>query len=854
MTRLFATALLALAAATAPLLAQAPPLRPFRADDERPIPRAVPVRPGEPVTPAATPLPIRRAVPVARPKATPAEPEPPVARPKATPPQTIEPADPGEIRMTPQAGAKSPDQAQLDAADSYYARKMYDMAATEYQRYTEQYPSAPDMQAALFRLGECYRKTGSTNAAKGAYDSLLARSQTGEFVGPAAFRLADIYYQEKNYTFALPFFRKAALRLKEPAVAMAAKFYIARSLEALGGTGNRLEASEIYQQVADAREANPFQEPSRLSLALLLRDANRTAEAVKQIKLLASSTQSPELKAEATVRAGVWELDLQQLTKAADDLHKALTMPGLGKWKEVALIGLMRLAYDSGKYKEVLDLYTENASNFSPDSKPELLLLAANSQRQLGQTAEALKLYDQLIKDFPLTTYGRDAAYQRLVTYYNSDDEKLIPAIDDYLTGTNDPDKRDQVMLMKAESLYKKQNYAAAAPIYGAVAQSRILPGVLRAEALFKSGWGSKQTRDFDKAISAFTELIDSHPTFKSLPLAIAERAIAFQSKKDFASAEKDYTTLIKKYPKAAKERELALQQKALIRGDLNDKAGMVENFELLLKDYPETLAAPEAYFWIGRSAYDLKDYKKAAEKLSVARKLDPKSYFERASLPLILSYYYLNDKVAVAREVDLYLKEGKGMVPEEVLRWLGDKFNDPEGLPLAEKYLAQLTARETAKPSDFLKLGQAQLRLEKFDDSAKTLQTYLKSVKEPPSRALGLLDLAKAEIGGKDFAAAQKSVDEALTLQPEGKLSGEGRILAGDIQAAQGNWETAAKLYMTVALTLDDEDVTPRALEKAVSAYQRAGKDPEAKKTLNTLQSRYPEYSQRKKVGLAKP
>ncbi len=448
----------------------------------------MPVRPGDEATPPpkATPLPIRRAEPV--------------VRPKATPPPTIEPADPGEIRMTPQAGAKSPDQAQLDAADSYYARKMYDMAASEYQRYTEQYPTGPDMQAALFRLAECYRKTGSSNAARAAYESLLNRSQTGDFVGPAAYRLADLYYQDKNYTFALPYFRKAALRVKEPAVAMAAKFYIARSLEALGGNGNRLEAVEVYLQVADAKEPNPFQEASRLSVALLLRDAGKTAEAVKQIKLLASVTESPELKAEATVRAGVWEVDLQQLGKAAEDLQKALTMPSLGKWKEVALIGLMRMSYDSGKYKQVLDLYTENATTFSADSKPELLLLAANSQRQLGQVPEALKLYDQLLKEFPLTTYGRDAAYQRLVTYYNSDDEKLIPAIDEYLTGTNDPDKRDQVLLMKAESLYKKQSFAAAAPVYGAVAQSRLLPGgtarrgalqvrlVLDADARFRQG------------------------------------------------------------------------------------------------------------------------------------------------------------------------------------------------------------------------------------------------------------------------------------------------------------------------------------------------------------------------------
>jgi hypothetical protein len=44
----------------------------------------------------------------------------------------------------------------------------------------------------------------------------------------------------------------------------------------------------------------------------------------------------------------------------------------------------------------------------------------------------------------------------------------------------------------------------------------------------------------------------------------------------------------------------------------------------------------------------------------------------------------------------------------------------------------------------------------------------------------------------------------------------------------------------------IDEEAVTPRALEKAVAAYQKAGDEAEAKKTLNLLQSRYPEYFQR--------
>jgi hypothetical protein len=61
----------------------------------------------------------------------------------------------------------------------------------------------------------------------------------------------------------------------------------------------------------------------------------------------------------------------------------------------------------------------------------------------------------------------------------------------------------------------------------------------------------------------------------------------------------------------------------------------------------------------------------------------------------------------------------------------------------------------------------------------------------------------------------------------------------------ARASYEQAAKLYASVSLLLDDEEVTPKALEKAYNAFKKAGMEPEAKKTLNTLQSRYPEYLQ---------
>jgi len=84
--------------------------------------------------------------------------------------------------------------------------------------------------------------------------------------------------------------------------------------------------------------------------------------------------------------------------------------------------------------------------------------------------------------------------------------------------------------------------------------------------------------------------------------------------------------------------------------------------------------------------------------------------------------------------------------------------------------------------------------------------------------------------------------------------MNGRARIVAGDIQMARGNFSEAAKLYESVATILDNDEVTPAALEKAVEAWKAAGDEGRSKKTLNTLKSRYPEYLQKKSRTAAAP
>ena len=106
------------------------------------------------------------------------------------------------------------------------------------------------------------------------------------------------------------------------------------------------------------------------------------------------------------------------------------------------------------------------------------------------------------------------------------------------------------------------------------------------------------------------------------------------------------------------------------------------------------------------------------------------------------------------------------------------------------------------------------------------------------------LIALGTTKIAAHKPDEAQKIAEEIMGLQPEGRVNAEARLLAGEVQLERGHFEDAGKTFMGVALLYDDPAITPRALAKAASAYQRAGKNEEADRLARELRERYPNYA----------
>jgi TolA-binding protein len=750
-----------------------------------------------------------------------------------------------EIRLSPNTEgeeAGDPAKAQLAVADGLYVRKLYDLAIPEYEKYLGQYSSDAARPSAMYRLADCYSKTGQDVPAVNTYRMLITEVGSGEFVGSAAFRLASRAFDQKEFQNAASLYAKAYDNARSAEIKITARYYQAKCLEL---TNKKTDAKTAYEEVARTRENNPYRDAARLSIAYFALEGNQKEKALDLFEGLANDAAKPVVKAEALTRAGILAADLKKRDRAEQLFKSTISLNAEGKWKQIAQLELMKLQYDSDKFSQILDSYAKNLNALGEETKPGVLLIVANSYRQLGKHQKALEIYNQLIRQYSATPEATDARYQRLLALDQLRDPNLAKDVDAYLATGPGRERTDKAKLLKAQALVQQNNFALAAKLYLDLVNSS-LPDAYKADCYYAAGYAFSQIQDRDRAIQAFTGLIDHFPAYKNVSQALLKRALLYQEAKNYQAALKDFTAIIQNGK--SEERETALLQKALTLGQQGQYPEMNDTFQQLLKEFPNSAGAAQASYWIGWTAFDQKRYADAIAPLIDARKRNPAEYEEKVSLRLIYCYQILNRPADTAREVDSFIKTDPKRIPVvgDACRWLGGVFYDAKQYADSAKYLS-LVAKNLDKTAFdkvvWLTLANAENQIQGFPDAISAANNYLEQATDPAERARGFIALSTAQLGAKNFDDATRSAEQALNSQPEGRLNADARMCVGEVEFARGNYENAAKSYLSVAVLYEDPEVTPRALERAYQAFQQAGNQDQATKTLSELKTRFPNY-----------
>jgi TolA-binding protein len=773
---------------------------------------------------------VRRAVPV--PKAT-IQPTPTPA-PSITPPAPVISATPTQveessnIRIAPNSSANV---SALERANQFYSRKDYDLAIPEYERFLISDSSAPGRDGALFRLAECHRMAGNPPAARAGYQKLVTEFHSGEFAAAGAYRLGEILLDEKQFEPASIQFDLASREAKDAEIRLSAAYFAARSLDAMKKDDL---AEERYRTVMVTQGNNPYRESAAMALvAIQLRNRKKQA-ALAGLENFLETAPASDTSSAAALQAATLAKELGQRDVAIKFYEKAATSADPAIRAE-ARLGALRLRYESGEWDRIASQGSAMVSELPESNRAEALQIIGAALRKVGKEAEARRIYDRLLKEYPAAA-NSDILYQRLLTLYASKDKSLPAEVDAFLKASKDPRQSASASLLKAETLFDQGDYAAAAQAYAPLGKNELLKKEQRTAALYKYAWSLAASGDNNGAIAAYTTFIDQFSNDQLASSAVLQRGLARQKTQAFVESIADFNLICSQYP-YSKEVELALLQKALTYGQQKNYSAMTAAFQELLEKFPNTAAAAQAYFWLGWAAFENKNYNDAIKFLDKSRLLDSKNYGERAGVRILLAYYQLQNRGDALRESDSCRQ-----IPLEVAIWLAQGCLDDKKPAKAEKLLLPLVQQSSTAPQALSLLAESELALGKFKSAKEHALKYLDTPTDPLSQSKAQLIRAKACLALKQYAEARDAAQQTMQLQPEGPLNAEARMVMGDVAYAEGDFESAARAFMTVGLLTEDPILTPNALKRANESYRRAGKDADADKAIKEIHDRFPD------------
>jgi tetratricopeptide (TPR) repeat protein len=779
------------------------------------------------------------------------------------------PVAPNETRMAEPARPRGPDEDLFDYASMSYDRSEWSIASQSYGQYLQNYPSGRHVPAALFRIGECYKNLNQLKVAETYWQEVVNRYPNSEGAPSAAYRLGAILFNARDFDQSARMFALCEIKSPLPQVRLAASFNKARAYQMLGETKRQIAAlNTVIAVKTDKPEDNPYREAALLSLGVLLLAEDKKSEALPIFQELLLTAKDNATIAEASVNAAVLLIETGKPEEAIPLFEKALKIPETSNASRgIALVGVVQAMFAKGDYDGVINNYNANASILPEgETRPKMLLMVGNAFRMKKSYARAVETYLMVEQSSASSDAAFEAGYWKLYCFYLLDDKDLA----EFATGfiAKHSEKRadhefiNLARLIRADHHFNKQRYTEAANSYADL-QIDKLPAKLQPGTLFNKAWALAEAQRPQDAISAFSQFLTQFPAHELTAKALARRGLTYRDTKDTANAMSDFKKVAQDFPNS-EATELAYLQMGLIAAEQRDHKATIAAFETLVKKFPTSPAAGQAWFGIGRAHYSLQQWAEAIKALTKTIDVDRKNYLDQASQMIIQAQYVQQNIEALSKAVDDFRRANPNAnVPPNVLTWLGLKLYDQKSYPRAAQYLSLAStpdAPENTDPRVWNYLGMAFLETKDFETSVKATDHFLKVTADGAPKARALLTKGRALLGMKKFDEAEAVVQEGLAFAKDGKPQALLLILQGDILLALGDkltaenqaaaatekYSAAAGKFMIPAQFFDDDEITPEALDKAAKSLEKSGQADKAVEFRKLLKDKYPAYQGR--------
>lgn len=744
----------------------------------------------------------------------------------------------------------------LQFADGLLARGLTDLALKEYASFLKDYPASRKSDAAHFRMGEAYSRQKQTADAFREFKLVHDGYPESEYRLKAGYKIGDLAMESGEYKSAIAMFN--VLMNENPPDDLASSTLYSLG-EANLKTGNTNDAIKAYVQLRTKYPKSEFFSYAVLQLGKIYSaNPGKADEVLRLYELAAKNPANDRIAAEALFQIAEYHFAAKTFDRSAAAYQRLISSYPKDFRAAEARLQAGWANHNAGMYAEALVYAAEGLKTGTGEQRAEWLYLKANCERQLLKSAEALKTYGELVKTYPASQFVKSANYEIALTHYKEGRYGEAVTAASRVRDGGELMKDVYWLLAESHSMLKEDGIAIQ---YYKLLAREFPKSEVSCDATYRVGHSLQAKGQYKEAGRYFSAVVENFPSNSLAAKALFASAFCMTKDGLYAEAARDWALLIQKYPSDPLVED-SLYQKAVSEMKLTRDANAAGSFKELIKKYPDSRFGADAHYWLGVLLLQDKKSQEAEEEFRQALKMKLPRDLEREvrfGLALALQKTGKLDESAKLLQ-DLLATPAKDKFNPALLEWLAEY--RLAGREYAQVLEAAKQLQETGKDLSWQQIalglqGKAYMAQgEKVKAAAvfKSAMDLKVVTRFAPESALSLGDLM---LGTTNIEAAAKYFEQAARLAADDAYAGvRAKAYAGmgRTARARGEFEAAAKYFMSVAILYDDAVLVPECLYEAADCFAKCGRAEAAEKTAGELRTRFPDSEWAKRYGAAAP
>ncbi len=528
-------------------------------------------------------------------------------------------------------------QATYALAWSYFEQGNYKIAKQNFLKLINEFPGHQLSEDAAFKLGECEQNQGNYKVAANHFKDYIIKYPHSNRHPQAYFYIGEGYYYVEDYLTAITYYAKAADISYTPDLNVLAKTSMGWCYLKLGKHDLAQKAFEEARSLADEKKL--LSDEIYLGQATLFLEMGNNELALANYSALIEKFPSSPRVAEARLGMANIYYSLKNYDKAVRGYQAILSeFQNDPKWSEIIEKATYGLAWTYLKAGNV-DLAVKNFQDIMNKTDSKIVKVSALTQiadayQETDELEKALKVYDQILRDYPDSLYTDYVQYRQGIALLKLN--RVEAATLSFQTmQTNFPKSKylEDVNYYLALAYFKKEDWRQT--VEKAEEYLKQLPShkTFETESQYILGLSLVELKQYQEAFTTFQKLLKT-PALQDPMLHSSELNLAkcFYHLGDKRESVKRFKLLFQRYQDSDTGEEALLW---LGDHELKEQnfSNAIEHYEKFVQTYPLSQKLQIVYYELGVAYQAEKQWEKALHFYRLVDDPSAKEVYTKAKL-----------------------------------------------------------------------------------------------------------------------------------------------------------------------------------------------------------------------------